>query len=91
LNLDLDASPLPSPDELTDQKRAREALDLLLERLEMDTRTVFVLFELDGFTVPEIADVLAIPLGTAASRLRRAREHFQALVRTFLRRPDSVQ
>jgi RNA polymerase sigma-70 factor (ECF subfamily) len=74
------ASPLPSPDELTDQKRAREMLDRLLERLDLDTRAVFVLFEIEGFTVPEIADLLKVPLGTAASRLRRSREQFRALV-----------
>jgi RNA polymerase sigma-70 factor (ECF subfamily) len=74
------ASPLPSPDELTDQKRARELLDRLLERIDLDTRAVFVLFEIEGFTVPEIADLLKIPLGTAASRLRRSREQFRALI-----------
>lgn len=74
------ASPLPSPDELADQKRAREMLDRLLERLDLDTRAVFVLFEIEGFTVPEIADLLKVPLGTAASRLRRSREQFRALV-----------
>jgi RNA polymerase sigma-70 factor (ECF subfamily) len=73
-------SPLPSADELTDQKRAREMLDRLLEHIELDARAVFVLFEIEGFTVPEIADLLKIPLGTAASRLRRSREQFQALV-----------
>jgi RNA polymerase sigma-70 factor (ECF subfamily) len=73
-------SPRPSPDELTDQKRAREMLDRLLEHIELDARAVFVLFEIEGFTVPEIADLLKIPLGTAASRLRRSREKFQALV-----------
>jgi RNA polymerase sigma-70 factor (ECF subfamily) len=74
------ASPLPSPDELADQKRAREMLDRLLERIDLDTRAVFVLFEIEGFTVPEIADLLKVPLGTAASRLRRSREQFRALV-----------
>jgi len=80
VDVDLGSSPLPSPDELTDQKRARELLDRLLEHIELDARTVFVLFEIEGFTVPEIADLLKIPLGTAASRLRRSREQFQALV-----------
>jgi RNA polymerase sigma-70 factor (ECF subfamily) len=89
-DLDLDLSPLPRPDELADQKRARELLDDLLERMELDARTVFVLFELDGFTIPEIAQVLGIPLGTAASRLRRAREQFQSRVR-LLRGPHGAE
>ncbi|MBV9949452.1 MAG: sigma-70 family RNA polymerase sigma factor, partial [Myxococcales bacterium] len=82
VDVDLAGSAAASPaDELTDQKRAREVLDGLLEQMELDTRTPFVLFEIDGFTIPEIARVLGIPMGTAASRLRRAREQFQALVR----------
>jgi RNA polymerase sigma-70 factor (ECF subfamily) len=79
--LDADASPLPSPAQLTDQKRAREALDAIIARLDEDQRTVFVLAELEDFTTPEIATLLDVPLGTAASRLRRAREKFQSLVR----------
>ncbi len=81
LALDFDPSPLPSPDQLADQKRAREVLDAIIASLEVDVRTVFVLSEFDGFTTPEIASLLEIPLGTAASRLRRAREKFQQLVR----------
>ncbi|HZU82942.1 MAG TPA: sigma-70 family RNA polymerase sigma factor [Polyangiaceae bacterium] len=87
VDLELAGSPLSAPDELTDQKRAREILDGLLDRMDLDARTMFVLFEIDGFTVPEIARVLAIPVGTAASRLRRAREQFQALVRTHVAPP----
>ena len=41
---------------------------------------MFVLFELEGLTSIEIAELLAIPVGTAASRLRRAREEFQLAV-----------
>lgn len=79
--LDTDVSPLPSPAQLTDQKRAREALDAIIARLDEDQRTVFVLAEFEDFTTPEIASLLDIPLGTAASRLRRAREKFQMMVR----------
>jgi RNA polymerase sigma-70 factor (ECF subfamily) len=78
--LDVHASPLPAPDDLTDQKRAREVLDAIIDCMELDLRTVFVLAELDGFTAPEIAQALGIPLGTATSRLRRARETFRSLV-----------
>jgi RNA polymerase sigma-70 factor (ECF subfamily) len=37
-----------------------------------------VLFELEGFSSIEIAKLLEIPVGTVASRLRRAREQFRA-------------
>jgi RNA polymerase sigma-70 factor (ECF subfamily) len=66
------------PDELLDQKRARELLDEVLDAMPFDLRTAFVLFELDELTVPEIATLLEIPTGTASSRLRRAREAFRA-------------
>jgi RNA polymerase sigma-70 factor (ECF subfamily) len=77
---ELISCPLPRPDELADQKRARELLDTVLEMMPLDLRTVFVLFELEGMTSPEIAALMDIPLGTSASRLRRAREKFHELV-----------
>jgi RNA polymerase sigma-70 factor (ECF subfamily) len=77
---DLSASSLPGPDELSEQRRARERLDRILEQLPFDLRTVFVLFELEGLSSPEIAELVGAPLGTVASRLRRARERFSVLV-----------
>jgi RNA polymerase sigma-70 factor (ECF subfamily) len=77
---DVCASSMPGQDELSDQKRARELLDRVLEEMPLDLRTVFILFELEGLRSPEIAELVGIPLGTAASRLRRARERFAALV-----------
>jgi RNA polymerase sigma-70 factor (ECF subfamily) len=70
----------PAADELVDQKRARELLDELVARLPDDTRPIFVLYELEGLTMDEIATCLDVPPGTVASRLRRAREVFQAAV-----------
>jgi RNA polymerase sigma-70 factor (ECF subfamily) len=52
-----------------------------LEALEMDRRAVFVLFELDGCPMKEIAELVGIPLFTGYSRLRTAREEFTAAVR----------
>jgi len=80
---DLDSVPdsaVPSPDELVDQKRARELLDDIIARLPEDTRPVFVLYELEGLTMAEIATCLDLAPGTVASRLRRAREAFHAHV-----------
>jgi RNA polymerase sigma-70 factor (ECF subfamily) len=66
----------PLPDEALDQRRARALLDEVLEAMEIDLRTVFVMHELEEMTMAEIADVLAVAPGTIASRLRRAREEF---------------
>jgi RNA polymerase sigma-70 factor, ECF subfamily len=77
----------PAPDELVDRKRARELLDELVAQLPDDTRPVFVLFELEGMTMAEIAAVLELAPGTVASRLRRAREVFAA----FVARRDAAQ
>ena len=68
------------PDELLDQKRARALLDEIVSALPDDLRDVFVLFELEGLTMIEIAGCLDVPSGTVASRLRRARTVFEAAV-----------
>jgi len=80
----------PGPDELTDQRRAREALDGLLAAMPEDLRVVFVLHELEGMTTGQIADLAGIPVGTAASRLRRARDEFRQLVQRFRAKRDGL-
>jgi RNA polymerase sigma-70 factor (ECF subfamily) len=52
-----------------------------LESIKLDRRTVFVMVELNGHSVPEVAEALALPLNTAYSRLRLARREFVAAVR----------
>ena len=71
----------PSPEEELQQRRARALLDAVLERLPLELRTVFVLFELEGIEVKDIAELEEIPIGTASSRLRRAREEFSAIAK----------
>ena len=73
--------PAPSPEELADRRRARALLDDVLADMTMDLRAVFTLFEIEELTAPEIARLLDIPVGTVASRLRRAREQFQTRVK----------
>jgi RNA polymerase sigma-70 factor, ECF subfamily len=68
----------PTPETRFDEERARALLYRLLAELEESLRVVFVMYELEGLTMQEIADVIEIPAGTVASRLRRAREDFDA-------------
>jgi RNA polymerase sigma-70 factor (ECF subfamily) len=69
--------PRPDAEALLDQKRLRLMLDRVLDDLSDDLRVCFVLYELEGMSSPEIAELLRIPIGTVASRLRRGREAFE--------------
>jgi RNA polymerase sigma-70 factor, ECF subfamily len=73
------ADPQPSPEQALEQQQARALLDIVLSRLPLELRTVFVLFELEGLQVRDIAELEEIPIGTASSRLRRAREEFSEI------------
>ena len=68
----------PGPEELTAQSRARAVLEELLSAMPLELRTVLVLFELEQMTKNEVAELLELPVGTAVSRLRRAREEFRS-------------
>lgn len=70
----------PNAEQMLERRQARALLDQLLDEMPEDLRVVFVLFELEELSTPEIAEVCAIPVGTAASRLRRAREDFEERV-----------
>ncbi len=73
--------PAPSPEELVDQGQARAPLAEALDGMDLDTRAVFILFELEGKGTTEISEMLRVPMGTVASRLRRAREEFDGFIR----------
>ncbi|MBV8300985.1 MAG: sigma-70 family RNA polymerase sigma factor [Candidatus Dormibacteraeota bacterium] len=64
------------------RQRLRDVL-AVLESLPMDLRTVLVLREINELSYEEIGDVLQIPVGTAKSRVNRARLQFsEALQRS---------
>jgi len=68
----------PDPEEHTSLAQARRLLDEILDAMDDEARAVFVLFELEHVSGPEIAALLEIPVGTVNSRLRRAREVFRS-------------
>jgi RNA polymerase sigma-70 factor (ECF subfamily) len=71
----------PSPEQMAEERQARALLDVALDQLPLELRTVLVLFELEGLPVKDIADLEGLPVGTAASRLRRARVEFSAVAK----------
>lgn len=76
-----ESDPMPSAERLLAQKRLRELLDLILSAWSSDIRTAFLMFELEGLSVPEIAELTNVPIGTVSSRLRRGRELFLAAIK----------
>ncbi len=80
----------PGPERLAELASARRALSRILEGMNLEQRAVFVLYELEELSVPEIAELLSVPLGTASSRLRAAREEFDSALRR-LRARDGFQ
>jgi RNA polymerase sigma-70 factor (ECF subfamily) len=81
----------PNAEQLLIDKRWRELLERMLGELSESHRTVFVLYELEGFSVPEIAGLLELAVGTVSSRLARARAHFAELAAAIQLRLDQEE
>ena len=79
------------PDELVALRRARSLLEEALDTLSPEQREVFVLVEMEEMSGPEAAEVLNIALGTVASRLRTARNRFNAAIRRLRLRESTVK
>ena len=73
--------PAPRADEVMLRRERQRLVASALEALELDRRAVFVMHDIDGHVMPEIAAALGVPLNTAYSRLRLARADFAAAVR----------
>jgi len=83
-------APGSGPFEQTAAAEANRLLLRLLDELDLERRTVFVMTELEQMSAPEIADALDLNLNTVYGRLRVARQQFhQALARFQARRVES--
>ena len=67
----------------------RDELERGFARLPVDQRTVLVLHHYVGYSFPEIAAALGIPVGTAKSRVHRATAAMRAALQADARTPDA--
>jgi RNA polymerase sigma-70 factor (ECF subfamily) len=67
----------PGPLERAQNAEAAAFVQAFLADLDDKKRSVFILGVLEELSMPEVAAALAIPLNTAYTRLRRAREDFE--------------
>jgi RNA polymerase sigma-70 factor, ECF subfamily len=90
LQLDENATGVAKQLETTLELRRRvHLLDTLLGTLSDPQREVFVMAEVEGFSVPEIAEALGEKLNTIYSRLRLGRARFERALARHQREPGA--
>jgi RNA polymerase sigma-70 factor (ECF subfamily) len=67
-------------------RELQEKLNDALQKLSIKHRTVVTLFEIDGLSHQEIADVMYCSVGTVRSRLHYAKQLLQSELQPYLRR-----
>jgi RNA polymerase sigma-70 factor, ECF subfamily len=67
-----------TPEARYQEEEARLRLSQLLAKLSPERRATFVLFEVEGVSCEEIAELTSVPLGTVYSRLHLARKQVAA-------------
>lgn len=78
--IDLHAAASETAEESASRRQQATVLDEILGAMPDDQRAVFVMFEMGELSGDEIAEALEIPVGTARSRLRLARDSFRDAV-----------
>ena len=77
------ASDAPSPEKLYQSKQIDQALQESLAKLSPKLRAIIILKEVEELSYEEIAETLDISMGTVKSRIARAREELQKLLKKF--------
>lgn len=65
-------------------KELQEKLNEAMQKLSIKHRTVITLFEIDGLSHQEIADVMDCSVGTVRSRLHYAKQLLQAEMKAYI-------
>jgi RNA polymerase sigma-70 factor (ECF subfamily) len=74
-----------SPDKIVEQRERDEQVISALGRLDAEYRAVLVMRDIEGFDYQQMADILALPLGTLKSRLFRARLALRDELKTYMK------
>ena len=67
--------------EQADHKRELSLVESVLSTMDVEKREAFVLYELEGMSVAEVANAVGVPENTALYRLHRAREELERRLR----------
>ncbi|MBD3393902.1 MAG: sigma-70 family RNA polymerase sigma factor [Chitinivibrionales bacterium] len=73
-----------TPHSRLEQRELADTVHGALARLTEDKRVVLVMYEMEGMSLEEIADIIQKPLGTVKSRLFHARRELERLLRKHI-------
>ena len=73
-------SDLPGPEGYVERQETVNRVRTAIAALPLGQRQVLTLVDLEEFSYAEVADIMAIPIGTVMSRLCRAREALRGLL-----------
>ena len=68
------------PEQLTSLSQQQQTLTRLLFKLTNEHRIVIIMHDVEGYTLPELSEILDVTLGTLKSRLHRARNNLKILL-----------
>jgi RNA polymerase sigma-70 factor (ECF subfamily) len=76
----------PTPIVVLETSEKRRELERLLAKLSSRLRATFMLFEVDGYTAEEIANIQGVSANTVRARLQRARKKLLEWLKSARRR-----
>jgi RNA polymerase sigma-70 factor (ECF subfamily) len=81
----VDPATKETPESLLFARMNQQAIENALEELPVNFREIILFCDVEEMSYQEIADTLAIPIGTVMSRLSRARKAMRELLSTRVR------
>lgn len=82
--LDAMSDGAPGPDARAEEGERAAAIQAAISALPPDYRTIVILKDVEGLEYEEIAEVVAIPVGTVKSRLHRGRMLLREALKPYL-------
>ncbi|HEY4186227.1 MAG TPA: RNA polymerase sigma factor [Polyangia bacterium] len=81
----------PSPVTTLEARERQRKLEYLLGRLSTPLRFTFVLFEIEGYTAEEIAEMQSVKTNAVRSRIHRARKKLTAILESSAKAQSSAK
>ncbi|MFW2373166.1 MAG: RNA polymerase sigma factor [Gammaproteobacteria bacterium] len=75
-----DADTISGPESMANSELTLGMLSQAIARLNEDQRQLILLHDVEGYSLPELQDMLDVPIGTLKSRLSRARSQLRELI-----------